>query len=256
MQYDYIQKGWEFKTIGEASHRVTTNVWGLHDICPESGLLTSVKVSQHWWGTAIALESQIGSGNIDEYLWRKIDFARSIPALLHAAVLFSSWYSYDLIAKQFGEEEGLALVYNYERQLKSHLLKRVIECPPLSSLHKVLNEFESISVKVDWEYESAPSRTSPSLRRSSASSWINRIQVSSSSSQSRKDVSSWHGLYMLLLPSRFDPVWVLPWQALQQRESSTSVLVQMSSLTRYSLTTSLRNNVSKFWDQVLQEANK
>ena len=103
----------------------------------------------------VSLESQIGSDNIDEYLRGKIDFAKSIRAPLRAAVPFSSWYNYDLIgylAKQFREEEGLALVCNYERQLKSHLLKRVIECPLLSSLHKVLNGFESISVKVDWEY--------------------------------------------------------------------------------------------------------
>lgn len=154
MQYDYIQRDANSKLLVKLATESRQMREGFTTfVLKVASLLQSKSVSID--EVQLALESQIGSGNIDEYLRRKIDFARSIPALLRAAMPFSSWYNYDLIgylAKQFGEEEGRALVCSYECQLKSHLLKRVIECPPLSSLHKVPNGFESISVKVDWEY--------------------------------------------------------------------------------------------------------
>lgn len=154
MQYDHIQKDTNSKLLV----KLVTESRQIRDgfttfVLKVAALLQSKSVSID--EVQLALESQLGSGKIDEHLQRKIDIASSIPALLRAAMPFSSWYNYDLIgylAKHFGGEEGKALVCSYECQLKSHLLKRVIECPPLSSLLKVPNGFESISVKVDWEY--------------------------------------------------------------------------------------------------------
>ena len=103
----------------------------------------------------LALESQLGSSKLDEHLRSKIDNASSIPILLRTAMPFSSWYNYDLVgflAKQFGGEKGRALVCGYESQLRSHLLRRVIECPPMSSLDCVPNGFENIFIKIDWDY--------------------------------------------------------------------------------------------------------
>ena len=103
----------------------------------------------------LALESQLGCSKLDEHLRSKIDNASSIPSLLRAAMPFSSWYNYDLVgflAKHFGGEKGRTLVCGYESQLQSHLLRRVIVCPPVSSLQYVPNGFESIFIKVDWDY--------------------------------------------------------------------------------------------------------
>ena len=103
----------------------------------------------------LALQARLGRRNIDEHLEKKIDDTKSFSGLLKAAMPFSSWYNYDLIAylaKQFGGQNGESLVETYKAELQSYLKRLVFECPPFSSIEKAPNGFEEMVVKLDETY--------------------------------------------------------------------------------------------------------
>ena len=102
------------------------------------------------------LQYRLGSKNIGELSMKHINEARTIHNLLCVAEPFASWFNYDLIAflaKELGEEEGSAIVADYESKFQQYLQKLVFECPPFSSIKSIPSGFEELTVKLDWNFE-------------------------------------------------------------------------------------------------------
>ena len=102
------------------------------------------------------LRYRIGSKNVDEETRKIMRESKTIHSLICAVEPFSSWFNYDLIAlvaKKLGNEEGERIVELYESQLQKYFQRLVFECPPFSSIKTTPDDFEQMSVKVDWDYK-------------------------------------------------------------------------------------------------------